>query len=566
MGCSVVPFKPPLRQIFSLAATCLLVAACAQSPTRNARVAPPTDTPHPTQTQLAATPNTSTEAVAIQDSTSKTALTASVNIDPKSSSKPSDNLVLAKLDTSISSLPATDTTPDEIDLWQRIRDGYSMPELDSSQVASNEKWYANHPDYFARMIDRAQLYLYYIVEEVEKRGMPTEIALLPMVESAFNPDATSVSSAAGIWQFIPSTGKNFGLEQNWWHDERRDIISATNSALDYLQNLHDEFGDWELALAAYNCGEHNVERAIAYNRKHHRATDYSHLRLPRETRGYVPKLIAVKHIVSNPEKFGLALNDIANHPYFEAVTPPRHMDVKVAAELAGMSIDDFTALNPEYHRPVILQNEDAPILLPVDKVGTFLSNVDTYDKPFVSWQPYQSKKGEHFDKLAKQFGISLRELLAANGLPIYSKTSSGQKLLVSADNTDENDDGDFKAFNTHMPPTLVDMHATVHVVRRGETLGGIANHYHISLASLKRQNHGRTMIHPGQRLVVAAGAGGSYFNPSVHVVRPGETLSSISRLYKIDVDILKRQNHGSTLIHPGQKFVIDSSVSVALNR
>ena len=175
-----------------------------------------------------------------------------------------------------------------------------MRQLDSKLIANHEKWYAGRPDYVERMTDRAQRYLFYIVGEVERRGMPSEIALLPMIESAFNPGAYSTGHASGIWQFIPSTGKNFGMQQNWWYDGRRDVISATNGALDYLQKLHGMFGDWELALAAYNCGENAVLRAQAHNRKLGLPTRYTSLKLPKETRNYVPKLLAIKNIIADP--------------------------------------------------------------------------------------------------------------------------------------------------------------------------------------------------------------------------------------------------------------------------
>ena len=386
-------------------------------------------------------------------------------------------------------------------LWQRIRSGFAMPELDSPLVARHERWYASQPDYVARMTDRARLYLYYIVREVQRRDMPTEIALLPMIESAFNPKAYSISNASGIWQFIPSTGKHFGMTQNWWHDDRRDVISATNGALDYLQKLHDEFGDWQLALAAYNCGERCIEKAIRYNRRHHRPTDFIHLRLPRETRNYVPKLMAMKHIIANPASYGLVLADIPDDPYFAAISPSHHIDVTLAAQLADMSLDDFKALNPANSRPVILNDDSTYILLPVDKVDTFQANLETHDEPLVSWQPYQSKRGERLDRIAARFGISLEKLKAANGILAYVKHSNGQKLLVPAKGDDAN--REFAAFNMHLAPTLGDGHALVHVVRRGETLSGIAHHYHISLAVLKARNGHRSMIHPGQRIIIA---------------------------------------------------------------
>ena len=390
-------------------------------------------------------------------------------------------------------------------LWERIRAGFAMEDLDTPLVARHVHWYASKPDYVLRISERARLYLHFIVREVERRGMPMEIALLPMIESAFNPVAYSVGNASGIWQFIPSTGRHFGMEQNWWHDDRRDVISATNGALDYLQKLHDEFNDWSLALAAYNCGERCIERAQKRNIKLHKPTDYLSLKLPKETRNYVPKLLAMKRIVSDPASLGLVLEDIPNEPYFAAVSPAHHIDVELAAELAGMSMDEFKALNPANSRPVILHGDATLILLPADKVDEFMSNLEAHDKPLVSWQPYDSKKGESLDKIAAKFDIPVDKLRKANGISSMTKVSNGHKLLVPATNEDSNQE--FAAFNMHLAPTLDETHLLIHVVRRGETLGSIARHYHINLASLKARNGHHSLIRPGQRLIIA-GTGG----------------------------------------------------------
>jgi membrane-bound lytic murein transglycosylase D len=391
--------------------------------------------------------------------------------------------------------------PTTQDLWVRIRSGFSLSELDSKLVAKHEKWYARHPDYVDRMTDRARRYLFYITEEVERRGMPAEIALLPMVESAFNPGAYSHSSASGIWQFIPSTGKKFGMEQNWWYDGRRDVINATNGALDYLQKLHDMFGDWELALAAYNCGEGAVQRAQAYNRKHGRPTNYASLKLLKETRNYVPKLIAIKNIISDPAKFALSLPNIPNKPYFAVVATSNHMDVKLAAELADISEEEFTALNPAHTRPVILQDNTDLILLPIEKMNTFTENLENYDKPLVTWQSYQPKKGERLDKLAPRFGMSVENLKLVNGISRHGNISNGQTLLVPVN--DEASESEFEVFNMH----LADDHgrATRHRVRRGETLSHIARRYHVSVANLRRWNGPSRVkiIRPGQIITVA---------------------------------------------------------------
>ena len=403
--------------------------------------------------------------------------------------------------TDIEPALTTDTSVSQNDLWQRIRNGFAMREVDSRLAAPHEQWYANRPDYVARMTERARRYLHFIVGEVEKRGMPTEIALLPMIESAFNPSANSVSSASGIWQFIPSTGRNFGMKQNWWYDGRRDIVSATNGALDYLQKLHDQFGDWELALAAYNCGEGAVERAQERNRKQKKPVDYASLKLPTETRAYVPKLLAVKHIVSDPARFGLALQPVPDQPYFAAVSTARHIDVKLAARLADITLDEFSALNPAHNRPVILQENDNVLLLPVDKVETFRANLEGYSEPLVSWQAYNSRKGERLDKLAPQFGLSVQKLKSVNGLPPRTKLSNGQALLVPLNGEDANNE--FEAFNTHLAPSdLPRGRIITHTVRKGETLARIARRYHVSLAKLQDWNNGVGQLQTGQVITI----------------------------------------------------------------
>jgi len=388
------------------------------------------------------------------------------------------------------------------DVWHRIRSGYGMRELDSKLIAHFERWYAARPEYVERITERGQRYLHFIVEEVEKRGMPMEIALLPMIESAFYPGAYSTARASGIWQFIPSTGKNFGMQQNWWYDGRRDVISATNGALDYLQKLHNQFGEWDLALAAYNCGENCIMRAQARNRKLRLPTNYASLKLPKETRQYVPKLLAVKNIITYPESFGLTLTDIPNKPYFATVTTSRHIDLELAAEMAGISVEEFTALNPAHNRPVILTKEDEVLLLPVDNVPTFLANLERADQPLVSWQAYPAKKGENLDELAARFGITVEKLKAINSLSRNIQVSNGQALLVPLNG--EEAKTEFSAFNTHLAVADQSMlNAVRHKVRKGDTLSSIARHYHVRLASLQSWNRGVRILRPGQFILVA---------------------------------------------------------------
>lgn len=315
-------------------------------------------------------------------------------------------------------------------LWTRVRNGFAMPPFETDLVRDWENWYASRPDYVARMIDRSSRILFHVVEQVEKRGMPMEVALLPMIESAYNPVAYSRSHASGIWQFIPSTGRDYGLRQNWWYDGRRDILKATDAALDYLQKLYGMFGDWQLALAAYNWGEGAVGRAMEKNRAKGLPTDYENLTMPPETRGYIPKLMAVKNIISNPARFGLTIADVPNEPYFETVTVKQHIDLKVAAKLAELSIEEFKFLNPGHNKPVIKAGEAERIVLPKHKVVTFLANFEKHDKPLVSWQAVTFRKGDKAEKVAAEHGMTLAELKQVNGLANQKRLVIGQPLLV----------------------------------------------------------------------------------------------------------------------------------------
>jgi soluble lytic murein transglycosylase-like protein/LysM repeat protein len=319
------------------------------------------------------------------------------------------------------------------DVWQRVRNGFQMRPVESSLVADWETYYASRPDYFARMIDNSAHFLYHIANEVEQRGIPLEIALLPMIESAYNPVAYSSAHASGIWQFIPSTGKNYGLKQNWWYDGRRDVIAATGAALDYLQTLHRMFNDWELALAAYNWGEGAVQRAIDRNQARGLPTDYLSLaaQMPAETRNYVPKLMAVKNIIANPSRYGLTLADVPNEPYFEVITVKRHIDLTLAARFAGMSVDEFKFLNPAHNKPVINADSAETIVLPKHKVSQFMAQMQQHaDKPLVSMKTHSVRAGERPDTIAAQYGISVAELNQLNGIGGRRQIATGQTLMV----------------------------------------------------------------------------------------------------------------------------------------
>lgn len=326
--------------------------------------------------------------------------------------------------------PLMDLTKVPTSLWQRIRNGFGLPDIVTPLVREQEEWFANRPDYLKRTVERSNRYLYHIVEEVEKRGMPSEIALLPIIESAFNPTAYSRAHASGIWQFIPETGKRYGLQQNFWYDGRRDVMAATTAALDYLEKLYDQFGSWDLALAAYNWGENAVARAIAKNLANGLPADYLSLSMPLETRYYIPKLQAVKNLIAKPAQYGVELAEVPNRPYFVAVATTRHIDVKLAAKLADVPLGEFVSLNPGHNRPVIKADGSRTMLLPADKAATFHSNLENHGQPLVSWQAYQLKSGESIDRVATRHHISVAELKRVNGITGKRRLAAGSTLLV----------------------------------------------------------------------------------------------------------------------------------------
>ncbi len=316
------------------------------------------------------------------------------------------------------------------DLWERVRLGFSMPALDGELVMQHEQWYATRPDYVQRMTERGARYLFHIVEEVERRQLPAELALLPFVESAFNPQAMSTAKASGMWQFMPGTGRDFELAQNVFRDDRRSVLDSTRAALDYLERLHARFGDWHLALAAYNWGEGNVQRAIARNQKKRLPTDYASLKMPSETRHYVPKLQAVKNIVLRPADFGLALPAIDNHPYFLTVAVESDIDVELAAKLAGIDLDAFHQLNPQLNKPVILAAGTPQILLPYDNANAFVRNVNRHDGPMASWTAWVAPKTMRPGEVAKKVGMSESDLREVNRIPARMLVKQGSTLLV----------------------------------------------------------------------------------------------------------------------------------------
>jgi membrane-bound lytic murein transglycosylase D len=379
----------------------------------------------------------------------------------------------------------------EINLWQRIYSRFDIKDENNSRSKKYEKWYSARPEYIERMMDRSQKYLFYVVGEVEKRGMPSEIALLPMIESAYNPIANSRSKAVGIWQFIPSTGRLYGLKQDWWQDKRRNVVDATNAALDYLQKLHALFGTWDLALAAYNAGEGTVSRAIAKNKAKGLPTDYANLKLPAETKDYVPKLQAIKNIVSNPSQYGLYIDPIPNKPYFTYVEAPAVIDADLAANLAEISYDEFLLLNSEHRRPLIRTNEKTQkFILPINAADTFVKNLSQNEKPLVSWNIYQPKRNEKIKTIANKFDMEESDLIKANDLNPQKLIKPSSIILVAKkEGTETNAHQDIDESKIQKDSkTEISVSPNKYKVKPGDTLTKIAKKYGISVDELKDIN------------------------------------------------------------------------------
>jgi len=393
------------------------------------------------------------------------------------------------------------------DLWARVRTGFRMTDLDNELVRKWEQWYASRPDYVQRMTERGGRYLFHIVNELERRNMPAELALLPFIESAFNPQAMSVARASGMWQFIPGTGRDFDLKQNIFRDDRRDVLASTRAALDYLQQLHGMFGDWHLALAAYNWGQGNVQRAIARNQKAGLAGDYTELRMPDETRNYVPKLQAVKNIVLRPQAFSLTLEPLKNHPYFISVALDRDIDVDRAAKFAGLQLDEFKALNPQMNKPVILSAGTPQVLLPYDNANQFVRALKQHSGPLASWTAWVAPRTMRPAQVAEQVGMAEAQLRQINNIPPRMLVKAGSTLLVPRLGQRQQDVAESVADNAMLAlaPDLPPLRrVSFKAGRRGDTVAAVARRYRVTPTQVAawNQTSAQARFKPGQSVVV----------------------------------------------------------------
>ncbi|HEX3835768.1 MAG TPA: LysM peptidoglycan-binding domain-containing protein [Steroidobacteraceae bacterium] len=471
---------------------------------------------------------------------------------------------------------------DYSDLFDRIRAGFKLPDSDHPAIDRELEWYAGNPDYLGRAFSRADLYLYHIVTELEARGMPLELAMLPVVESAFEPYAYSHSSASGLWQFIPGTGSRYNLKQDWWYDGRRDVLESTRAALDYLQALNTEFnGDWLLAIAAYNCGEMNVERAIARNQAAGLPTDFWNLKLPAETRAYVPKLLAMGRVVAHPERYGLAFNKIPNQPYFAKVDTKGQISMHVAAEIAGLTDAELYELNPAFHRWATDPSGPFSLLVPADTAEAFRTSViQLTDDQRLNTKPYSIRRGDTVNLVARHFRTTAQDLRELNNLP-KGALLVGTALRVPSESN-------LLPAKALRAAALVDgrehrsrRQRSRVVVRRGETLWAIAHKHGVDVNALALMNgmQPNTVLRTGQRLRLAtasgtanvsvddeeaAGAGGRAAGADTHslthIVHAGDTLFHVAQEYHVSVAQVASWNRLSkTRLVPGQKLVIHAS-------
>lgn len=469
---------------------------------------------------------------------------------------------------------------DDYDIWERLRDGFELDGYEHRAVSYNIRWYSRHQKYLDRVAERAENYLFFVLDEVEKRNMPTEIALLPIVESAYHPFAYSHGRAAGIWQFIPSTGRRYGMKQNWWYDGRRDIYASTTGALNYLSDLHRRFhGDWLLALAAYNSGTGTVSSAMRKSRRHGRGTDFWSIRryLPRETRGYVPKLLAIAAVVADPESHGVSLLTIPDEPTITRVEVDSQIDLALVAKLADMSLKDVYTLNPGFNRWATSPNGPHYLMLPLDNAAAFQSNLEDLPKSqLVHWKRYRVRNGDNLLSIADRYHTTIHQLKRVNNIrgntirtgshliiPVASKNYGNYKLTAEA-----------RRRRTQQRPRRGTK--VVYTVRAGDTLWDLARHHKVSVYKLAKWNAmaPRDPLVEGQRIVIWSKLNSTaLINPSNfripiqgattrrirYSVRQGDSLARISQKFRVTIHQLLRWNRKlstENVLRPGQRITL----------
>ncbi|MCO6413973.1 MAG: LysM peptidoglycan-binding domain-containing protein [Thiogranum sp.] len=488
-------------------------------------------------------------------------------LDGQSAWAPSSPTIIAAAEPLTGILAPAFAPQQPTDLWEALRSNFALPAQDNERIAVHRRWYASHPEYLRRVSERARRYAWHIQQELETRGMPAEIALLPVVESAYDPFAYSHGRAAGLWQFVPATGKHFGLKQNWWYDGRRDVVDSTTAALDYLEHLHRRFhGDWLLALAAYNSGEGTVIKAQRRNRSKNRPGGYWNLNLPRETREYVPKLLALKQLVEAPEKYGITLNPIPAQAYFEVVDTDAQIDLAVAADLADMQLDTLYRLNPGFNQWATDPEGPHRLLIPVDQVATFRQAIAGLPpEKRLKWIRHKIDPGQTLSHIATRYHTTVDALKAANNLKSAAIRAGTWLMVPVSSQSKEN-------YQLSAQQRLADKknrsrsgYKTEHIVGSGDTFWDLSRQYKVSVRKLASWNGmapGDT-LRVGQKLVIwtqlpTSGSvlPGTLVRPVYYTVRKGDSLSRISSRFKVTVDDLRDWNNlsGQGYLKPGQRL------------
>jgi membrane-bound lytic murein transglycosylase D len=468
-------------------------------------------------------------------------------------------------------------TPKDIDLWQRVRDGFQLKVPENELVSRHINWYKKHEAYLNRLQERATPYLHFITQEAERRGLPTELVLLPAVESAYRPFAYSHGRASGLWQFVPSTGTHFKLKQNWWYDGRRDVVAATRAAFDYLQSLARRFdGNWELALAAYNSGAGTVSQAVTRNRRKGLPTDFWSLQLPRETCDYVPRLLALAKVIGNPDDYGVSLKPLPNKPYFVSVDIGSQLDLALAADMASISTNDLYMLNPGFNRWATAPDGPHRLNIPVAQAEEFSQRLAALDPgQRIRWKRYKVVNGDTMSTIAQRHGTTSKLIRQANKLSnnniragkylvIPMSTKSLDHYALSADKRKE------KIMNRDHKGNKI-----IHVVKAGDNFWDLARKYQVGHRQLAKWNGmaPKDTLKLGQKLVVwvddkTAQAQKPAKLPSIMDVRPpstrnslyyrvrnGDSLSTIAQRFKVKVADLKRWNAlEGKYLKPGQNI------------
>ena len=436
-------------------------------------------------------------------------------------------------------------------LWSRIREGFMLDPavIDNPRIDHQRLVYTSQPRYFQATSARSQLYLHYVVEQIEARGLPQELALLPFVESSYNPMAYSSSNAAGLWQFIPSTGKLFSLRQDWWYDGRRDVTASTQAALDYLSSLNATFdGDWLLALAAYNCGPGCVGRAIKRNRARGLPTDYWNLQLPQETMNYVPKLLAMAQVIESPTAYGASLPKLKDEPYFVEVTIEQQLDLHKAAELASISPEELLSLNPAFKQRVTAPQGPYQLLVPIARSDQFIAGLAGLPKSeYLSFQRYNVRSGDTLSQIANRYQVSVSAIKQANNMD-GNIIHIGQTLMLPGIADGMQEPSAIKALAMTEPLT--------YRVQPGDNLWGIAKRHGLSVNAITRDNSLNTpVLRVGQQLILAS-AGGVTAREVLYTVKPGDSLYIIAREFKVQIDHIRDWNELGSVLRPGQQLTL----------